>query len=133
MHVYICVYCIYFYKYIFSRERRGCRRFSRALEWQLVRAVLHREVEGISCEARRWRVGLWAHDCVPRPDGGGIYRPRCTRRGDSRPESAQPSEATRRAGEVAVPALSPPQGGRRMFEMRRVSLATFLGWCGLPW
>lgn len=103
------------------------KRFSKALEWLLVREVLHREVEGISCEARRHRVELWAHDCIPRPDGRGIYRPRCTRRGDSRPERAQPSEATRLAGEVAVPALSPPEGDHRMFGMERVSLASFLG------
>ena len=46
---------------------------------------------------------------------------------------AQPSEATRLAGEVAVPALSPPEGDHRIFGMERVSLASFLGWCGLRW
>ena len=103
-------------------------RFAGALRWQLVRDVLHREVEGLSCEGRRWRTGFLAHDCVLRPDGGGLYRPRCHRRGDRRPEAAQPSAETWAAGEVAVPQLevlaagADSSGGRR-FRMDRKPLA----------
>ena len=111
------------------------KRFARALEWQLVRAVLHREVEGLSCEARRWRVGFFAHDCVMRPDGSGLYKPRCVRRGDNRPAAAQPSPETWRAAEAAVPRiLAPPslgEGECAEFVMDRMPLATLLSWCGL--
>ena len=112
---------------------RLLRRFRRALEWLLVRAPLHREVEGLSCEARRWRVGFLAHACVLRSDGR-VYKPRCHRRGASRPASAQPTLETWREGEVAVPRLAAAGGGGgpSPFAMARVALADLMVWCGLP-
>jgi len=84
------------------------RRFEAALSWLLCREPLQREVEGLACEARRWRVGFLAHDCALRPDGRP-YRARCSRR-TNRPQAARPSPSTWRAGEVAVPVLMSSAG-----------------------
>ena len=76
-------------------------RFRHALERLLVRPLLHKEVENISCEARRWRVGFWAAECVVREDTGRVYKPRCYRR--ERPAAARPSAEVWAEATVGVP------------------------------
>ena len=107
------------------------RRFEAALSWLLCREPLQREVEGLACEARRWRVGFLAHDCALRPDGRP-YRARCSRR-TNRPQAARPSPSTWRAGEVAVPVLMSSAGHpcMRGFTMERRSLRALMRECGV--
>ena len=107
------------------------RRFEAALSWLLCREPLQREVEGLACEARRWRVGFLAHDCALRPDGRPD-RARCSRR-TNRPQAARPSPSTWRAGEVAVPVLMSSAGHpcMRGFTMERRSLRALMRECGV--
>ena len=108
------------------------KRFEGALSWLLCREPLQREVEGLACEARRWRVGFLAHDCALRPDGRP-YRARCSRR-TNRPQAARPTTSTWRAGEVAVPVLSASVDNpcMRRFHMERRSLRQLMDLCGVP-
>ena len=60
------------------------------------------------------------------------YKPRIYRRGESRPQAAQPSAEVWRAGEVAVPLLMGHAGDpARPFVMQRVALADVMAWCDL--
>ena len=78
------------------------RRFRYALATLLVRPLLHKELEAISCEARRWRLGVLVHDRIINPKTGSVYQPRCYRRGDKRPTRAQPPPRCHMAGRGPV-------------------------------
>lgn len=80
------------------------RRFRYALATLLVRPLLHKELEAISCEARRWRLGVLVHDRIINPKTGSVYQPRCYRRGDKRPTRAQPPPDA--IWQVGVPSMA---------------------------
>ena len=94
----------------------------------MVRRMLQREVEGVSCETRRWRIGFLAHDCVLRDDGN-LHKPRCYRYDVTRPEVSRPTVEMWQEAEYAAPQLGSRVTGA--FSMLRVQLAELLRWCQL--
>ena len=55
-------------------------RFETTLRMLVVRPLMRVEIEGISCEVRRWRIGFLAKDRTVDPATGRIYKVRCYRR-----------------------------------------------------
>ena len=81
-------------------------------------------MEGIACEARRWRGGKYAADGVQRPDGSGPYAPWCYRR-VSRPVRARPTDEQWAGAMIGVPSLG--SGGWISWRWRQLgSLLTYL-------
>ena len=92
-------------------------RFRRPLQRLLQRRLLFGEVEAISCELRRWRLGYRAACGELDPKTGQVYRPRGVREPPREGAAHQPPESHSEWC-IGLPQLVRQGiGGRCVFEM----------------
>ena len=108
-----------------SLEGRLAARFRRPLQRLLQRRLLFGEVEAISCELRRWRLGYRAAHGELDPTTGAVVRPRGVRQPPREGAAHEPPESHSEWC-IGLPQLvRQGVGGRRVFEMCFSPLAEF--------